>query len=63
MKCRICGKSAHNIGGYLARANEKGIVGIWECRPSCDAKLTNEEALIAAIEGPDESSRSDQRLL
>lgn len=35
MKCRICGKSALEIKGYLERVNPKGVEGIWECRPSC----------------------------
>lgn len=50
-RCRICGKTVHEIGGYLHRVNEKGVVGIWECRPSCGAKLSNSEAILAAIEG------------
>lgn len=52
MKCRLCGKTALQIGGYLHRVNAKGIAGIWECRPSCDAKLSNEQALFAALEYP-----------
>jgi hypothetical protein len=51
--CRLCKKTAHEIKGYLTRVNEKGVTGIWECRPSCDATLTNNEALLAAIEGDD----------
>lgn len=50
--CRKCGKNALEIGGYLRRVNEKGVPGIWECAPSCDTQLTNEQAIIAAIEGP-----------
>lgn len=49
--CRKCKKDAQSIKGYLARVNEKGVPGIWECRPSCDATLSPEQALIAAIEG------------
>jgi hypothetical protein len=50
LRCRLCGKAAHEIQGYLHRVNEKGVDGIWECRPSCDAKLTPDEALLAALE-------------
>lgn len=54
MKCRLCGRSATEIRGYLKRMNEKGVKGIWECRPSCDADLTSDERVIAAIEDDDE---------
>lgn len=50
MNCRLCGKGATEIRGYLKRMNEKGVEGIWECRPSCDANLSEEERTIAAIE-------------
>lgn len=49
--CRLCGKGPFECGGFLHRVNEKGVKGIWECRPSCSAKMTSDEALIAAIEG------------
>lgn len=52
MHCRLCGKTAHEIKGYLHRVNEKGVTGIWECRPSCDAALSPDDRLLAAIEGP-----------
>jgi hypothetical protein len=51
IKCRLCGKTCHEIHGYLTRVNEKGIDGIWECRPSCNAQLTTTEALLLAIGG------------
>jgi len=50
MKCQLCGKSIQEIGGYLHRVNEKGVPGIWECRPSCNVKLTQEENLLLALE-------------
>lgn len=34
--CRLCGKGAQEIQGYLARVNEFGVAGVWECRPSCE---------------------------
>lgn len=49
--CRLCGKTALEIKGYLHRVNELGVTGIWECRPSCDANLSADDRLIAAIEG------------
>lgn len=55
-RCRICGKTALEIGGYLHRVNELGVVGIWECRPSCSAKLSDDDRLIAAIEGPNDQA-------
>lgn len=48
--CRKCGKGPNEIGGYLTRVNEKGVAGIWECRPSCDADLPQETNLLLAIE-------------
>lgn len=51
MTCRLCGKPAHKIGGYLQRVNEKGVAGIWECRPNCSADLPDDVALMLAIEG------------
>lgn len=49
--CRLCGKSAQEIGGYLTRVNEKGVTGIWECRPTCDADLPFETNILMALEG------------
>lgn len=34
--CHMCGKTAHEIKGWLARVNEFGVTGIWECRPTCN---------------------------
>lgn len=48
-KCRLCGKEANEIGGYLQRVNERGVPGIWECRPNCDSQQTFEQNLIDAI--------------
>ncbi len=48
--CRLCGKGAREIGGYLTRVNETGVDGVWECRPSCDAQLSFEANLMMAIE-------------
>lgn len=59
MKCRLCGKSALEISGFLVRVNETGVTGIWECRPTCDAWLSPDEAVIAAIEWPDESHATE----
>lgn len=51
MKCRKCEKYAPEIGGYLERVNEKGIPGVWECRPTCDSDLPFETRLLLAVEG------------
>lgn len=49
--CRLCGKSAQEIGVYLKRVNPYwGNKGIWECYPSCKAKRSFEENLMDAIE-------------
>lgn len=51
MKCRICNKNALQIGGYLTRVNRKGVPGVWECRPTCDAALPSDTKLLMAIDG------------
>lgn len=53
MKCRLCGRTVHEIKGFLQRVNEKGVAGIWECRPSCDTNITNEEAVLLAVSSGD----------
>lgn len=47
--CRLCGKGVQEINCFLTRVNEKGVPGIWECRPSCDTQISNEEAVLLAI--------------
>ncbi len=57
MNCIKCGKSIFEVGGFLTRANDKGGNGIWECSPSCDAELTQEQAVLAAVEGPEQEQK------
>ena len=54
--CRLCGKNALEIGGYLTRVNPTGEAGIWECRPSCEADLPPETKLLMALEGEDKEA-------
>ncbi len=49
--CSKCGTSVHECGGWLERVNPKGEDPIWECRPACGARLTDEEALLGAVAG------------
>lgn len=50
IKCRICGAGLHECSGYLARVNEKGEPGAWECRPGCASPgMSNEEKLAEAM--------------
>lgn len=58
IQCRLCGKKAGEVS-LLQRVNEKGVEGIWECRPSCDESLPQAEALIAAVEGQYEEKELD----
>lgn len=52
IKCRQCGVEGHNAKGVvLQRMNEKGVEGIWECRPICGAQLSPDVGIVAAIEG------------
>lgn len=56
-KCRLCGKSISELrGAYLTRVNEKGVPGIWECRPTCEADLPQEALLVMAIESDDKEA-------
>jgi hypothetical protein len=57
MNCIKCGKSIFEIGAFLTRVNDKGGNGIWECSPSCAAELTQEQALLAAVEGPEQEPK------
>lgn len=51
MKCRKCGANpADSKPVYLERVNAKGIPGIWECRPVCNADLPQETLLMMAID-------------
>jgi hypothetical protein len=62
IKCRLCGvKGSEARGVVLQRVNEKGVEGIWECRPLCGAKMSDPDVLQAAIEGVfDEPSTRDE---
>lgn len=55
MKCRKCHRGADEINGYLHRVNEKGVPGIWECRPYCNTDISQDEAVMAAITGESDS--------
>ena len=62
MICRKCGKGLNEIGGWLTRVNEKGIPGVWECRPRCGVYLPQETRIIQAIEGEDEEVNKEAPL-
>jgi hypothetical protein len=49
--CRLCGKTANETKAVLVRVNEKGVTGIWECRPICGTGLPDDERILAAIDG------------
>ena len=52
IRCRLCGVNGSEAKGVvLQRVNEKGVEGIWECRPICGAQMSGADALEAAIEG------------
>lgn len=57
VRCRLCGRSVQEIGGFLVRVNPKGVPGIWECRPNCNARMTFESALLAAIDSSDTATQ------
>ena len=49
MKCRLCGKAAYEIEGWLGRVNEKGVDGVFECKPHCGAKMSQSDSLLGAM--------------
>lgn len=51
IKCRLCRRGPNECKGVLHRVNEKGVVGIWECRPICGAAMDQDDAILAAVEG------------
>jgi len=53
VRCQLCGRNVFETGGYLTRVNEKGVPGIWECAPDCDASVSTADALMMAITGED----------
>lgn len=57
IECRKCGVSMAKCGGYLTRVNEKGVPGIWECRPVCGADLPPDTRVMLAIDADDESPK------
>ena len=51
--CSKCGENVFQVGNrgaYLTRVNSKEEDAVWECRPSCEHRGTNDEAVIMAIE-------------
>jgi len=58
--CRLCGKSVQECGGYLQRVNEKGVPGLWECRPNCSADLPRDTAFLLAVEGETETGETHE---
>lgn len=51
IKCRLCGRGPNECQGVLHRVNEKGVTGIWECRPICGAEMDQDDAILAAVKG------------
>lgn len=60
MLCRLCGKHVTECAsGMQVRVNEKGVDGIWECRPDCTTVQDQDTALIKAIEGDENDRRNN----
>lgn len=60
IKCRRCGKGPNEVKTVLQRMNEKGIEGIWECRPICGAQMSDADAVDAAIQGVFDKSQTEE---
>lgn len=54
IKCQLCDKGINECGGWLERVNEKGVPGVYECRPSCTAVMNRDEAVVNAVKGEEE---------
>jgi len=52
--CRICGATPHTCKGWLERQNEKGVDGIFECRPACGVGLGPDDRVLGALEDPED---------
>ena len=56
-KCRLCGKGIDELRrAYLTRVNDKGVPGIWECKPMCGADFPKETLLLMAIDSDDKEA-------
>ena len=62
MNCHKCGKGLNEIGGFLQRVNEKGVPGIWECRPACGVEMSADDSLLCALEPTSAECRVDAAL-
>ncbi len=51
MKCRLCSKNPATDGNCLTRVNPLGEIGVWECSPTCEHNLNQDELVLLAIEG------------
>ena len=51
IQCRLCKRTPNEVKGILHRVNEKGVEGVWECRPICGAEMSQSDAVVAAVEG------------
>lgn len=58
-KCRLCGKDANHIKGYLKLVSPKEQPSVWECRPSCDSQMTDNERVVLAIENQNHEQETD----
>jgi len=45
----VCQKCRQQ-GTWLKRVTPIGTIAIWECRPYCGAKMSTDEAVVAAVE-------------
>lgn len=50
MKCNKCGAPAWTPGKYMIRVNEVGVDGVFECRPNCGHEMSQEDALLRALD-------------
>lgn len=62
LRCRLCGRSANESSGYLARVNELGELGVWECRPSCSEAPTRAAILEALDPSPSGRAQPEEAL-
>ena len=60
MRCHLCGANPATESVCLKRVNGLGVVGIWECNPTCGAQLSEEESILLAIQGEPVSTDNNQ---
>lgn len=53
--CKKCGANPVKDNVYLKRVNKLGVDGIWECKPNCQTKVTNDNLVSLILDETEEN--------